>query len=466
MKSGLYVIGLVTSVVAFVTACAGDNDNAKRKKFFGPGSGNEFTTVDVEAAATDDGGLSLAGTAAQNLKLKVSCDGIAEQVVEDAQFDLPVGAKNCKVKLVSMKIGDKTYVEPAGGSGFTHHLKRDAGKLVNSANSKEFIYVSVKKSLPSPLTADSSVQYAYSAVDQFDTIEASTAEVDPDVGVSNNDAPKIKAVRAAIGLQRGLNIRVQCTAGNGFAGSDLNTLTCDGKSVAAMKFAVDIARENKTYSASDLSKIVFPEVATASVKGKKISELAAASYHTDVKQINLNFGPVAAGDTKTRIFVVSSTSDKASSGYAYGFVKLNGTTTYNVGECAAQGANPNFVEQAVSLKTGIGTWRDTSNCWQWMRIETGKVLSKDRFSKCGTVTNLHKMHKLTLPYFTEMKAARDRNIHVLGKGAAPKLGANIDEETFWLAGGRVFNMKDGSVKEVKDVQAGEKHSVLCVIKRD
>jgi hypothetical protein len=309
MKSGLYVIGLVTSVVAFVTSCAGDNDNARRKKFFGPGSGNEFTTVDVEAAATeDDGGLSLAGAPAQNLKLKVSCDGIAEQVVEDAQFDLPVGAKNCKVKLVSMKIGDKTYVEPAGGSGFIHHLKRDAGKLVNSANAKEFIYVTVKKSLPSPLTADSSVQYAYSAVDQFDTIEASTAEVDPDVNVSNNDAPKLKAVKASIGLQRGLNIRVQCTAGSGFEGTDINTLTCDGKSVSVMKFAVDIAKESKTYSAADLAKIIFPDVATASVRGKKAVELPGASYLSDVKQINLNFGPVAAGDTRARIFVVSSTS--------------------------------------------------------------------------------------------------------------------------------------------------------------
>jgi hypothetical protein len=462
MKSGLYVIGLVTSVVAFVTACAGDNDNSRRKKFFGPGSGNEFTTVDVEAAATeDDDGLSLAGTAAQNLKLKVSCDGIAEQVVEDAQFDLPVGAKNCKVKLVSMKIGDKTYVEPASGSGFTHHLKRDAGKLVNSANAKEFIYVTVKKSLPSPLTADSSVQYAYSAVDQFDTIEASTAEVDPDVGVAALDAPKLKAVKAAIGLGRGLNIALECTAGSGFEGTDINTLKCDNKSVSVMKFAVDIAgKENKQYTANELANIVFP------TRGKKAIELPGASYSKDTKRLHLNFGVVAAGDKKTRVLAISSAEKREDSGYAFGLIKLNGAATLNLGECAAQGANPNFIEETVSLKTGVGTWRDTSNCWQWMRIETAKVLSKDRFSKCGTIRNLHKMHRLTLPYFTEMKAARDRNIHVLGKGAAPKLGATIDEETFWLAGGRVFNMKDGSVKEVKDVQAGEKHSVLCVIKRD
>jgi hypothetical protein len=466
MKSGLYVIGLVTSVVAFVTACAGDNDNAKRKKFFGPGSGNEFTTVDVEAAATEDDGLSLAGTPAQNMKLKVSCDGIAEQVVEDAQFDLPVGAKNCKVKLVSMKIGDKTYVEPAGGSGFTHHLKRDAGKLVNSANAKEFIYVTVKKSLPSPLTADSSVQYAYSAVDQFDTVDASTAEVDPRIDLTENrDSPKLKAVKATIGLQRGLNIRVQCTAANGFEGSDLNTLKCDGNSLSAMKFAVAI-KENKTYNLIELSKIIFPVLPTAGVGGKKAIELPSASYHQDVKQINLNFGPVAAGDKRARVFVVSSTSEKATSGYSYGFVNLNGTATHSVGECEPQGSNANFIEQAVTLKTGVGTWRDTSNCWQWMRTETGKVLSKDRFAKCGTISSLHKMNQLTLPYFTEMKAARERNIHVLAKGAAPKLGATIDEETFWLAGGRVFNMKDGTVRDLKDIKAGETHSVLCVIKRD
>ena len=116
MKSTVYVVGLMTSVATFLVACSDDYDSAKRKKFFGPGVGGEYTTVDVEAASTaQDGMFALAGESVQTMKLKVSCDNIPEEVVEDNQFDLPVGAKNCKAKLVSLKIGDKTYVEPAAG---------------------------------------------------------------------------------------------------------------------------------------------------------------------------------------------------------------------------------------------------------------------------------------------------------------------------------------------------------------
>lgn len=466
MKSGLYVIGLVTSVVAFVTACAGDNDNARRKKFFGPGSGNEFTTVDVEAAANgDEGGLSLAGEAVQNMKLKVSCDGVAEEVVEDSKFDLPVGSKNCKAKLISLKIGDRTYVEPAGGSGFEHYLKNDRGKLVNQANAKDILYVRVKRQLPSPLTADSNVQYVYSATTQFDTIEASTAEVAQNVTPSpGGEAPKIKAVKAMINTLNQLVVFIECTASGGFQGAKVDALTCDGKKLSDMKFATAIKEEG-----TDTSETKLAEIMRA---GKSADKLADANYNASTKQIHLNFG--ATPDRRTRIFVTSlatrvanaSPAAEATFGYAFGFIKLNGTATTAVGECPAQGANPNFVQGAVTIANGVGRWRDTSNCWVWRRIVTDKVLSKDRFNSCPKIKDDPTPILPTLPYFTEMKAARDRNIHVLAKGPAPKLGATIDEETFWLAGGRVFNMKDGTVRELKDIKAGEKHSVLCVIKKD
>lgn len=457
MKSGLYVIGLVTSVVAFVTACAGDNDNAKRKKFFGPGSGNEFTTVDVEAAANgEEDGLSLAGEAVQNMKLKVSCDGVAEEVVEDSKFDLPVGSKNCKAKLISLKIGEKTYVEPAGGSGFDHYLKNDRGKLVNQADAKDILYVRVKRQLPSPLTADSNVQYVYSATTQFDTIEASTAEVAQTVTPSTAGvSPKIKAVKALINTSNQLVVFIECTASGGFQGDKVSALTCDGKKLADMKFATSIQDEGTDTSDAKLAEIMRG--------GKAADKLADANYRASTKQIHLNFG--VASDKKTRIFVASLGSG-ANVGYAFGFIKLNGTTTHATGECPAQGTNPNFVEGAVTIANGVGRWKDTSNCWVWRRLVTDKVLAKNRFKSCPKIKDDPTPILPTLPYFTEMKAARDRNIHVLAKGPAPKLGATIDEETFWLAGGRVFNMKDGSVRELKDIKAGEKHSVLCVIKKD
>jgi hypothetical protein len=457
MKSGLYVIGLVTSVVAFVTACAGDNDNAKRKKFFGPGSGNEFTTVDVEAASSEeDSGLSLAGEAAESLKLKVSCDGITEEIVEDSKFDLPVGQKNCKAKLVSIKIGDKTYVEPAGGSGFDHYLKNDRGRLVNQADSKDILYVRVKRQLPSPLTANANVEYVYSAVTQFDTIEASTAEVAQSASASTvGEAPKVKAVKAMINTYNELVLHIECTASPGFQGATVDVLTCEGKKLADMKFATAIQDEGTYTSATRLAAVMRT--------GKAAKQFGRSSYVAETKQVYLNFG--SAAERKTRIFVASLTSG-TNVGYAFGFIKLNGTSTHSVGECQAQGSRANFVEGGIRIRDNVGRWEDTSNCWVWMRPETGKVSSRDRFKTCPKITNDATPRHLTLPYFTEIKAARDRNIQVIGKGAAPKLGATIDEETFWLAGGRVFNMKDGTVRELKDIKPGEKHSVLCVKKKD
>ena len=132
MKNQVYVIGLITSLATIYTACQDDSGSMRRKKFSGANGSGEMTTVDVEAASTEeDAELALAGEAVKSMKLKVSCDNVAEQVVEDSQFDLPVGATNCKAKLVSIKIGDKNYVEPVGGSGFDHYLAKDTGKFVN-----------------------------------------------------------------------------------------------------------------------------------------------------------------------------------------------------------------------------------------------------------------------------------------------------------------------------------------------
>lgn len=455
MKSTVYVVGLMTSVATFFVACSGDYDSDKRKKFFGPGVGGEYTTVDVEAASTaQEGMFALAGESVQTMKLKVSCDGIAEEIVEDSEFDLPVGARNCKAKLVSIKIGAKTYVEPAAGLGFIHYLKNDVAKFTNEADSKDTIYMKVKQQLPSPLTANPSVQYVYSAVTQFDTVDADNAAIDATPSTLGVAAPAVKVSKAFIGPHGGLNVHIECTAAGGFEGTLLDNLKCGGSDVKTMKFGVALNDETAAVKDTDLAK----------VKTSLIADLKGAIYIPSAKVINLNFG--VPKERKTHILVASRTSGTATS-YAYGFIRLGGTKVLDIGECAAQGTQANFVQDAVHLGAdNRGHWRDTSNCWVWQRVITNKVNSVERFKQCPAIKAGEQVQHRTLPYFTEMKAARDRNIHVLAKGAAPALGANIDQETFWLAGGRVFNMKDGSVRSVKDIKPNEKHHVLCVIKRD
>jgi hypothetical protein len=457
MKSTVYVVGLVTSVATMFVACSGDYDSAKRKKFFGPGVGGEYTTVDVEAASTaQDGMFALAGESVQTMKLKVSCDNIPEEVVEDNQFDLPVGAKNCKAKLVSLKIGDKTYVEPAAGLGFSHYLKNDVAKFTNEADSKETVYVKVKQQLPSPLTANPSVQYVYSAVTQFDTIDADNAAIDATPSTLGVAPPKVKASKAFIGPHGGLNVHIECTATGGFEGTLLDNLKCDGVDVKTMRFGValndETAAVKDTYLATIKTNPIDPKSGISGI------------YMPSAKVISLNFG--VPKERKTHILVASRSSGAATS-YAYGFIRLGGTKVLDIGECAAQGTQANFVQDAVQLGAdNRGHWRDTSNCWVWQRVITTKVKSAARFKECPALKAGDQVQHRTLPYYTEMKAARDRNIHVLAKGAAPALGANIDQETFWLAGGRVFDMKDGSVRSVKDVKPNEQHHVLCVHKRD
>jgi hypothetical protein len=465
MKSTVYVVGLMTSVATFFVACSGDYDSAKRKKFFSPDAGGEYTTVDVEAASTaQDGMFALAGEAVQTMKLKVSCDGIAEEVVADDEFELPVGARNCKAKLVSIKLGEKTYVEPAAGLGFSHYLKNDVAKFANQADAKDVIYVKVKAQLPSPLTANPSVQYVYSAVTQFDTVDADNAAIDATPKISGVAAPAVKVSKAFIGPHGGLNVHIECTATGGFQGTLRDNLKCGDIDVKTMKFGVELIDKIATVNDTDLAKVQIKDTDLAKVNTKALSTFSENSfeYIAASKTMKLNFG--IPKERNTHIMVASLTSGTSTS-YAYGFIRLGGSKVLDLGECIAQGTQANFIQNSVNANDR-GKWQDTSNCWVWQRVITDKVKSADRFKECPAIKTGEQVQHRTLPYFTEMKAARDRNIHVLAKGVAPALGANIDQETFWLAGGRVFNMKDGSVRSVKDIKPNEKHHVLCVTKRD
>jgi len=459
MRNQVYVIGLVTSLATIYTACQDDSGSMRRKKFFGANGSGEMTTVDVEAGSTEeDAELSLAGEAVKSMKVKVSCDNVAEQVVEDSQFDLPVGATNCKAKLVSIKIGDKNYIEPVGGSGFDHYLAKDTGKFVNEADPKDMLFAKVKQQLPSPLKPNSGVQYVYSNVTQFDAVEVGSTAIPAQTQAQEAvPAPKIKVVKAFFGPYGGLNVVIQCTAPEGYVGTgtDVDTLKCGGVDVSKMKYAVAKQAEKNLSDAEIVALIKDSEF--------KDTKSLSGLYSLTDKTVTLNFGKK---DKTTQVFVTRLTEPGKSAGYAYGFLKMSAAAaTLAQAACPAQGAQANFVHEGVQFSNKMGTWKDTSNCWLWMRPETKKVKSADRFKQCPKVKLGETLEHRTLPYFTEFKAARDRKLVELAKGPAPKLGEDLDK-TFWLAGGRVFNVADGSVREVKDIRPNETHSVLCVLKRD
>ena len=340
-----------------------------------------------------------------------------------------------------------------GGSGFTHYLAKDTGKLVNEADAKDRLFVKVKQQLPSPLKANSGVQYVYSNVTQFDTVEVAHTPVDTLSNGTGLVSPQLKVAKAYIGPQDGLNVQVECKVGTGFEGSDVSALKCGDVEISKIRFSIAV-QDEKTLNPEQLSSLSKSE--------KFLKDMPGSSYLVATKMITLNFG--VPWQKKTHVFIASLKQDNQAA-YAYGFIKLSGMATLAVEACPAQGAQANFVHEGVQFSNKMGIWKDTSNCWLWTRPETKKVKSADRFKQCPAVKPGETLEHRTLPYYTEFKAAWDRKLVELTKGPAPKLGEDLDK-TFWLAGGRVFNGADGSVREVKDVKPNETHNVLCVRKRD
>jgi len=472
MKNQVYVIGLIASLATIYTACQDDSGSMRRKKFFGANGSGEMTTVDVEAAPsgedalgltddvqlglTNDAQLALAGQAVKSMKVKVSCDNVAEEIVEDNQFDLPVGATNCKAKLVAIKIGDKNYVEPVGGSGFTHYLAKDTGKLANEADAKDILFVKVKQQLPSPLKANSGVQYVYSNLTQFDSVEIADGRIDETIKPKEVSAsPKVKVSRAFFGPYGGLNVVIQCTDAAGYVGTDKNSLKCGDVDVSKMKYAI-AKQPEKALTNAEIEKLIQE----SQFQDKKDLH---DSYSPTEKTLKLNFGEKAK---QTYVFVVRLTEAGKSPGYSYGFLKMNAVATAAVTTCPAQGDQANFVQHSLQGSNKSAFWKDTSNCWIWARSDTKKVKKAERFKQCAAVTVGANLEHPTVPYAAELKDARDRKLMEIAKGPAPKLGEDLDK-TFWTASGRVFNAADGSVREAeKGAEKTEVHGVLCVLRRD
>lgn len=415
------------------------------------GSSQDMASVDFEAAASEDDQESLALAdntvvpTMSSFKMSVSCKGIDAFEVTTVPFNIPIGASNCLAKLKSMKVGDKNYIEPEGGSGLTHFLVNDRGQFVNEAYAQDKLYVRVKKQLPSTISASASVEYEFSNIVKFDTIDGSRGETPSSMVSSGTSAPPLKVV-AAVRRVDVLNVKLSCADPKGFVNSTLDTMMCGSFAIKDLKVALMPTTEDKA-SASTLTSLQSKLVSV-----KELPNVLGAENNLVIGFKN----PV-----ESPYYLFSAANGQS---YTYGFIKMGFTNTVQSQPCAAQGDQPNFIKVSTNTTTGIGQWRDTSNCNVWIRPSLAeKVRRNDRFKYCGTAVKDGVTQKWYLPYGSEIKAAYDRKMKDLAFGPAPKLG---EPTTFWLVGGRVFNMADGSIRAAAANEDLGAHSILCFLKKN
>jgi hypothetical protein len=447
MNSKLYLPALVALLGVTITSCQGDQGSSRGKR----SSNSGWASVDFEAgnAEHDQNSLSLAdGDDAQPVvayKLQVECDDVEAMDVEAAPFEIPIGAVNCVAKLKSIKVGEKNYIEAAGGSGFTKYAVNEVGKFVNDKDANDQLYVRVKKQLPSPLKADATVEYDYSNVQAFETVVGTRDGVDNVVGSSGAKAPEIKVASAKL-LASALNLKLICKDAAGFVGTEMNQMECAKVAVKDMKIAVKTRKDETTPKKAELSSAI-------SESGVLFKDLPSTIDRSS--QLGINITGLA--DSKVYLVVIANQDS-----YSYGFVRMNADSLAANPVCVPQGDRANFVLLATNTTTGRGRWQDTANCNVWVRPSMEKVTAGQRFKLCPAANADEPAGKRLLPYGADMKAAYDRNIKDLVFGDAPKLGAQTT--TFWMAGGRVFNMATGTFRSAKDIKPGEKHGVVCFVK--
>lgn len=451
MSSKIYTTALLSLLTIVANGCQDENDPYRGRRH-GASSRGDLASVDFEAAnsQTSENSLSLAeGDVAPvaAFKISVACDGVTPVEFDAAPFNLPAGATNCIAKLKSIKIGEKNYVEPAGGAGFTNYAVNEVGKFENEKDANDKLYVRVRKQLPSPLTADVAVQYDYSNIQSFETVQGTREGQDNVFTSGGANAPQIKATSAKLSGNT-LNVKLTCTDTAGFVGAGMADLTCAGVKVKDMKIAIDGRATDDAPKAEDLKSLIQKS-------GKSISTLG--SFVAAEKSLLLGFKDVK----DSQYYLIAAANGDS---YTYGFIKIGGGAIANVTKCPAQGNQANFVLEPASTIPGISEWRDTSNCNAWLRPTLLKVESSKRFALCRAATKGAPDGKLLLPYGADMKAAYDRNIKDLAFGDAPKLGD--PNTTFWMAGGRVFDMATGKFREVKDIKPHEEHSVVCFFRKN
>jgi hypothetical protein len=455
MNSKIYASVLLSVLGIGLVGCQGDQGNSRGRRHGGNGS-TGWASIDFEAAnsQSDESSLSLADGAdaapVVAYKISVNCDDVTPLEVEEAPFDLPLGAKNCVAKLKSIKIGQKNYIEPAGGSGFKTYSVSEIGQFVNDKDAGDKLFVRVRKQLPSPLNEDASIQYDYSNIQSFETIDGTREGIDNAIVTGGQAAPQIKVTSARL-EKNGLVVHVACTEASGFSSSIMKDMKCAGANVSPMQFAIGYRTDNAIPAESELKKIIGTD------SNDKTALKLNPEFMAVDKTLKFNFKDVK--DSKYYLLVAANGSS-----YTYGFIRMSGGNIAAATECPAQGAQANFILKSTDTVTGIGHWRDTNGCNVWLRPTLDKVISSKRFSQCPAAKPGEAAGKRLLPYGTDMKAAYDRNIKDLAFGDAPKLGAQ--DTTFWMAGGRVFDMATGKFREVRDIGPNEKHSVLCFIKRD
>jgi hypothetical protein len=260
-----------------------------------------------------------------------------------------------------------------------------------------------------------------------------------------DSAPQIKLTAAQLQIN-GLSLTLACTDAAGFTSATLADMKCAGANVSSMKIAVSPRSSDAAPTALELKEILNTGKLAKDLK----PEFNAADKTLKVQFANLK-------DSKYYLLVAANGNS-----YTYGFVKMSGGTIAGASDCKTRDAAAKFTLKEVDAVTGLGHWIENGNCNIWLRPTLEKVVASKRLTICPAAKTGQPAGKILLPYGADMKAVYDKNIKEFAFGAAPKLGDQ--NTTFWMAGGRVFDMATGKFRELKDIKQNEQHSILCFIK--
>ena len=315
----------------------------------------------------------------------------------------------------------------------THFRAKDHGILVNEANPEDKLFVKVLKQLPDVVTKEAVVQYLFSNVSRFDTVVGTRADVGSDLVTVGIESPKFKVTGARLHA-KGMNIRLLCTEKEGFIVKDKDVY-CGSNTVSGYKFALIAKAEGAPQA--NLQKIIGES-------GKSVPALASV-FVPDTKTLVLAFKDLPTANSY--LFI----AEKQSS-YTYGFIKLlPGTITVQPLKPEPQGNPPNFYFFGFHVEQRP-VWRENATARFWSRPSSAKFLVGARGLACRSVG-------LRVPTHSDFYNAWKSNIVDLAGGNQENSMGDL-KTTFWLAGGSVFDLRNGTARRPE--KADEKHSILCV----
>lgn len=432
----------VSFLTCFLVGCQGETASIGGQSKSADRTDGTPVSITFEANTADDDdddSLSLADREAKEFKIQVQCEGIPAVEIDTVPFNLPAGARKCVAKLKSLKLGDKRYIEPSAGSGMTHFRARDHGILVNEANPEDKLFVKVLKQLPDVVTKEAVVQYLFSNVSRFNTVVGTRADVGSDLVTVGNESPKLKVTGARLHA-KGMNVRLVCTDNGGFVGDNVKDkdVYCGSKedTISGYKFAL-IAKAEGALTQANLQKII-------SESGKSVPAIASV-FVPDTKTLVLAFKDLPTANSY--LFI----AEKQGS-YTYGFIKLlPGNITVQPLKPEPQGNPPNFYFFGFHVEQRP-VWRENATARFWSRPSSAKFLVGARGLACRSAG-------LRVPTHSDFYNAWKSNIVDLTGGDQKNSMGDL-KTTFWLAGGSVFDLRNGTA--LRPINGQERHSILCV----